>query len=71
MGSGKGVKRSALAEYYGLRNRIVVTRKFFPRALPTVYLFCWMQVAKRLLQGRWTRARMMSAVLTGLRRSPP
>jgi len=71
LGSGKSTKRSALAEYYGLRNRIVVTRKFFPLALPTVYLFCWMQVAKRVLFGQFARARMMTAVLTGLRRSAP
>jgi len=71
LGSGKSVMRSALAEYYGVRNRIVVTRKFFPRALPTVYLFSWMQVAKRLLSGKWARARMMAAVLLGLRRSAP
>lgn len=71
LGSGKSSKRSALAEYYGLRNRLVVTRKFFPLALPTVYLFCWLQVAKRILKGQFARARMMAGVLLGLRRSAP
>lgn len=71
LGSGKSQQRSALAEYYGVRNRIVFTRKFFPWALPSAYLFSWMQVAKRLLQGHGKRARMMAAVLLGLRRTPP
>ena len=71
LGSGKSQQRSALAEYYGVRNRIVFTRKFFPWALPSAYLFSWMQVGKRLLQGHGKRARMMAAVLLGLRRTPP
>lgn len=71
LGSGKSPQRSTLAEYYGVRNRLVVTRKFFPWALPTVYLFSWMQVAKRVLKGHWRRARLMAAVLLGLSRSAP
>lgn len=71
LGSGHNAQRSALAEYYGLRNRLRVTRKFFPWALPTVYLFSMAQVLRRVLQGRWARARMMVAVLTGLRNTAP
>lgn len=71
LGSGKSSQRSALAEYYGVRNRLLLTRRFFPWALPTVFLFSWAQVGKRLLQGHWRRARMMAAVLLGLRRSAP
>ena len=69
LGSGKSPQRSALAEYYGVRNRLVVTRKFFPWALPTVYMFSWMQVAKRLFHGHYRRARLMAAVLLGFGRS--
>jgi len=71
LGSGRSQQRSALAEYYGVRNRLVITRRFFPWALPTVFLFCWLQVAKRLTQGHWSRARLMAGVLLGIRRSAP
>ena len=33
----KGRKRSMVGEYYNLKNRIVLTKKYFPYALPTVY----------------------------------
>ena len=71
LGSGKSHKRSALAEYYGLRNRLVFTQKFFPWALPTVWLTGWAQVARRLASGNLERARLMGAVLLGLRKVAP
>lgn len=71
IGSGKSAKRSVLAEFYSLRNRLVVTRKFFPWALPTVMAVAWLQVVKRLICGQWSRARLMAEVLLGWRRSPP
>lgn len=36
--SSKGEKKSELADYYGIRNRIVFTKKFYPKYLPFVYL---------------------------------
>lgn len=71
LGSGKSQKRSALAEFYALRNRLRVTLKFFPYAFPTVYIVAWLQVARRFMQGHFSRARMMAAVLCGLRRDAP
>lgn len=71
LGSGSSSGRSLLAEYYGVRNRVVFTRKFFPWALPTVYLFSAMQVVRRCIQGRWAHARLMAEVLLGLCRVAP
>jgi len=71
LGSGKSAHRSALAEYYGVLGRLAITRRYFPLALPTVYLSTLLQVFRRCIQGRFSRARMMLAVLLGLRRTPP
>lgn len=71
LGSGKSAGRSMLAEYYGVKNRLVVTQRFFPWALPTVYLFSVSQILKRCLQGNWAHARMMVAVLLRIRREAP
>jgi len=71
LGSGKSEGRSLLAEYYGVRNRLVFTRKFYPWALPSVFCFSLLQVLRRCLQGRWGHARLMAAVLFGLRKVPP
>ena len=72
LGTGKSVHRSMLSEYYGISGRLTVTRRFFPWALPTVYLFSLLQILRRyILQGYRVRARMMAEVLLGLRRTPP
>ncbi|MCL2160318.1 MAG: glycosyltransferase family 2 protein [Betaproteobacteria bacterium] len=71
LGSGKSASRSMLSEYYGISGRLIVTRRYFSWALPSVYLFSLLQILRRCLQGYWPRARMMAAVLFGLRRTPP
>ncbi|MCL1825573.1 MAG: glycosyltransferase family 2 protein [Betaproteobacteria bacterium] len=71
LGSGKSTHRSMLSEYYGILGRLTVTRRFFPWALPSVYLFSLLQILRRYMQGYRTRARMMAEVLLGLRRTPP
>lgn len=57
-GSSTGAK-SRLADYYFMKNRIVFTRKYFPRRLPTVYLALGVAAARRALRGDWARARMI------------
>jgi len=71
LGSGRSARRSMLAEYYGLSGKLTITRRFFPWALPTVYLFSVLQILRRYMQGHRARARMMVEVLLGLRRTPP
>lgn len=71
LGSGKSKGRSLLAEYFGIRNRLIFTRKFFPWALPSVFCFSLLQVLRRCTQGRWIHARLMASVLLGIRKAPP
>jgi len=71
LGSGKSPHRSMLAEFYGLFGRLTITRRFFPWAMPTVYLYSILQTLRRYTQGYWARAYMMTEVLLGLRRTPP
>lgn len=66
LGSGKSAKRSELAEYYGLKNKLRITRRFFPWALPGVIFISLLQIGRRLLHGQWSRARMMMALLLGI-----
>lgn len=71
LGSGKSAHRSMLAEYYGFLGKFAITRRFFPWALPTVYLYSLLQILRRYTQGYWARANMMVKVLLGLQRTPP
>lgn len=68
IGSGRSKKRSKLAEFYGIRNRLIFTQRFFPVYLPTVYLMAWIQTSKRLLTGEFGRAALMASILLGRRK---
>lgn len=69
LGSGRSNRRSALSEFYGVRNRLRITRRFFPIFFPVVYFFSWLQVIRRLFQGHISRALMMVRILLGVQRS--
>jgi len=63
--------RSDLADYYGIRNRLLVTRRYFPLALPTVYLGLIITLLKRVRNGQGRRALMVvGLMLNGLRSLP-
>jgi GT2 family glycosyltransferase len=48
--------RSDVSDFYGIRSRILFTRKFHPYALPTVYIGLLGAIAKRLYHGQYRRA---------------
>jgi hypothetical protein len=58
--------RSDLSDYYGIRNRLLFTRKFFPYALPTVYLGLLVSILNRLQKGQLRRAVMILKVMLGI-----
>jgi GT2 family glycosyltransferase len=70
IGTGNGATRSALAEYYGLRSKLLFTRRFYPWALPTVWLLSCLQVVRRLAQRQWRRAKLMALTLVGFGSAP-
>lgn len=63
--SSNPARKSAACDYWNARNRIFFSRRFFPEALPTVYLLLVGTLVTRLLLGRWARAAMIARVLTG------
>ena len=58
-------RKSLACDYWNARNRIFFTRRFFPRALPTVYLALLGTLLTRVLLGRWDRAAMLLRLLAG------
>jgi GT2 family glycosyltransferase len=61
IGAGtRDTRKSWTADYHFMRNRIVFTRKFLPRALPTVYLALLVSMARRARRGEWDRVRMIA-----------
>ncbi|PLX83449.1 MAG: glycosyltransferase family 2 protein [Desulfuromonas sp.] len=64
-------RKSPLCDYYAIRNRLRFTRRYFPEALPTVWLTVAMAVLVRLLLGRIDRALMLLQLLLGRDVPPP
>jgi len=52
-------KKSFICDFYNIRNRLFFTRKFYPYALPSVYLFLLLALAGRVLMGKWDRVKMI------------
>lgn len=56
-------KKSYLADYYGLKNRLVFTKSHYELCLPTVLLGLLIVLLKRLVNRQWSRAAIVIRVL--------
>ncbi|MCR4399289.1 MAG: glycosyltransferase family 2 protein [Syntrophomonadaceae bacterium] len=56
-------ERSALADYFNLRNRLVFTRKYYPYALPFVCLTVAGKALARMREGRWSDMRKLTGMI--------
>ena len=61
--SSRGAIRKKMADFYGQRNRIIFTRKFYPLALPFVYLSFLVVIINRLFRKQWDRIPMIFKIL--------
>lgn len=52
-------KKSYTCDFYSIGNRIVFTRRYYPKALPTVFLVLFGAFLVRVLLGRWDRAALI------------
>lgn len=63
-GSGEAAAdRSPAAEYYLLRSRLLFTKKFYPFAVPVVYLTLLMTAVGRFAQGKTKHGKMIFEIL--------
>ncbi len=60
---GKGDAKSPLADLHFIRNRLKVTRRYHPAAMPTVYLALLVAMFRRARRGQWDRVRMVLDVM--------
>jgi len=68
--SSNPARKSAVCDYWNVRNRIFFTRRWFPEALPTVYLTLVCTLLARVLLGRWDRVMMILRLLASENRAP-
>ncbi|MHB8121819.1 MAG: glycosyltransferase family 2 protein [Desulfuromonadaceae bacterium] len=63
--SSNPAKMSYTSDYFNIRNRLLFTRRFYPAALPTVWLVIAGGLLLRLCLGKWDRAAMIFRLLCG------
>jgi GT2 family glycosyltransferase len=63
--SSNPAKMSYTGDYFNIRNRLLFTRRFYPKALPTVWLVVVGALLLRLCIGKWDRAAMIFRILCG------
>ncbi|MGL6077340.1 glycosyltransferase family 2 protein [Methyloversatilis discipulorum] len=61
-------KTSRLSDFYLFRNRLRFTRRFFPEALPTVWLVMLLQAVRRGFRGQFERMFLIFQILLGRQR---
>lgn len=66
----RAAQKNLISDYYGVKNRIVMTRRLFPWALPTVYLAMLFTLIKRLVSGQFDRAWMVIKIMLGFNHRP-
>ena len=65
--SNKLKNKSNLSDFYLQRNKILITKKFFPKYLPSVYFFMVLGILRRLLLGEKTKAFNLLKIILGKR----
>lgn len=61
--SSNPARKSYTCDYYNIRNRLLFTRRFYPAAVPTVWLVIVGELLLRLCMGKWERAMMIFRLL--------
>jgi GT2 family glycosyltransferase len=57
--AGNPQKNSYISDYYTIRNRILITEKYFPYCLPTVYLGLFIAIFNRIRRKQYDRIKMI------------
>ena len=63
--SSNPAKKSYTCDYFNIRNRLLFTRRFYPTALPVIYLVLIGSLLLRLFLGKWDRVVMILKLLLG------
>jgi GT2 family glycosyltransferase len=61
-------ERRFRSEYYSVRSRLLLTRTFYPYALPSVYASLWLRLVIRATRGEWQRVQTLTRVIWMLTR---
>lgn len=61
--NSNGKLRSELSDYYLIRNRLLITKKFFKYCMLTVYCGLFITFLKRIWRGQYRRAKMVLEII--------
>lgn len=64
IGSNFKIKeRSEIADYYGLKNKILIAKKFYPKYLWSVYLIFFIMLFNRIIKKQFSKAKLVLKIL--------
>lgn len=64
IGSSSKLKgRSYISDYYGIKNRLLFAKKFYPQKLPVVYMGLIPTVINRMRRRQWDRVKMLYKIV--------
>jgi GT2 family glycosyltransferase len=61
--SSNPLNKSRVCEYFNVRNRLFFTRRYYPEALPAIYLTLLAAMLIRLACGKWNRASLIARTM--------
>lgn len=67
IGTGAPMKRSGLADYYGVKNRLVFARNYHKMQLPTVYFGIGLALVNRIRRGQFAMALNVCKILLAVK----
>ncbi len=56
---------SLFSEFHQFKNKLLITRRFFPRNISLVYITVFLQMINRLRKGQWEKAKLICQILLG------
>lgn len=66
IGSPSGERQSSLlSDYYLFRNKLKLTRRYFPEALLSTYITILLQLINRARRGQWDKVKLIAHILLG------
>ncbi len=66
IGSPSGERQSTLlSDFYLFRNKLKLTRRYFPEAVLTAYLMTILQLLNRARRGQWDKVKLIAQILFG------
>lgn len=64
-GKNNSNQKSYIADYYGIRNRLIFTKKYYKALTPLIYIGLILSILNRIRRRQWDRCLMIMKIMVG------